>query len=121
MAALKPRGIEHAHVGSQEWYRLWWTCYSNWTPKKDTVIKYLIMCSAIFLTSISRDDEEDTLLIQERGENTKMSNNTEFPFKQRSYHIRRAFDLYGNIHSIINDGIKRQAREELGDDTIGIQ
>ncbi len=71
---------------------------------------------------VSRDDEEDALSIQEeRSENTKVSKPTEFPFKRCSYHIRRAFDLYGNIHTIINDGIKRQAIEELGEVTTDFQ
>lgn len=34
------------------------------------------------------------------------NNGVKFPFKQQSYHIRHAFDLFGHIHIIINDGIK---------------
>ncbi len=66
-----------------------------------------------------RDGEDDTA---GTGEDTAAhKDNVVFPFKQQSYHIRRAFDLYGHIHVIINEGIKREAREDAGEDTIGLQ
>lgn len=79
--------------------------------------------STCFLSSYNREDEDDSFDIDDDAlaVTYRDANIAQFQFKQRSFHIRRAFDLFGNIHAIMNDGMKRHARELDGEDATDIQ